>query len=625
MGIFAEHPVHEALRKIYTTELIHRSRALNLSESAGWQRLLHYDPFLGRTKSEAREKAPKTFFNSERGLTDARAELEATIEALFLDTALPEPARCRFPAREIFLIEKLQIDTTKLPAVNCVAYNDWLKHVDAESVSIVFASFFMGNASSMFGHTFLRFHGRRNIPLLDSAFNYAANPTTENALLYAYLGMTGGFPGTFSMHPYYQKINEYNDLESRDLWEYRLNLSAAETRYLLAHLWELSNAYFPYFYLDENCSYQLLTVLETVRPDKSLTSRFAVYVAPSDTLRTLEANGFFAPQTAYRASIYTRLTTFYHDLNAEEKESFHNQRKSRYIPPTMGAPEARVADTLIEYYRFKNEYSPETWPKEDTEHYKALLKARAGFNDGGEHEKLVGATEVQNPLRGMQTMQAWAGGIYSNEQYGIVIGLRPALRELQDVSVGYPQWSQIQLMSGYVSLYPSQHAASVIRLEEVHVVDIFSLAPWEAAIRKFSYRLRTGAYQHFELDAATNAQRLSWDSLAAGGITLLPFRNIGVFAMAQAEAQVSGIWSETARLTLGGIAGFKATWSPFIATLVYGEYARAMISQTGDNFFVTIKQNFAILKSTAMETDCRFAIYDSRFSPRCSLYAKIYF
>lgn len=137
---------------------------------------------------------------------------------------------------------------------------------------------------------------------------------------------------------------------------------------------------------------------------------------------------------------------------------------------------------------------------------------------------------------------------------------------------------------------------------------------------------RTGTYSHFKLSPNSQTrQQLSWDSLAAGGITLLPFRNIGVFVMAQAEVQVSGIWSETARLTPGVIAGFKATWSPRVATLIYAEYARALISNTGDNYFVTFKQNVGILNTAAIEADVRIGVYQAQVVPRYALYAKVYF
>ena len=126
--IHAEHPIQNSLRAVYARDLIEKSRNLKLSESRGWRTLLHYDSFLGRTKSEARDKNPGDFFTSPKGLTDPEAELEFTIQALLTDIGSPEPARCRFPAREIFVVRELAIDTKRLPPVNCVKYRDWLSH-----------------------------------------------------------------------------------------------------------------------------------------------------------------------------------------------------------------------------------------------------------------------------------------------------------------------------------------------------------------------------------------------------------------------------------------------------------------------------------------------------------------
>lgn len=586
---------------------------------------MHYDRFFGRISSEARDKSARSFFASTAGLNDPEAELFATIDALFTETSGPEPGRCRYPAREIYLVRVLEIDPKKLPPVDCRAYREWLAHMDADSASIVFAGFFMGNPSSMFGHTFLRLHNRRGVSLIDSSFNYAANPTTENALLYAWLGMTGGFLGTFAMHPYYLKVNEYNDLESRDLWEYRMNLNADEVRFMQAHLWELSNAWFPYYYLDENCSYQLLALLEVVRPNKKLTSRFSVFVAPADTLRTLETAGFLTGEASYRASLFTKLSQLYENLTAVEKERFTAWLADRTQPAIADKSDARVADTLMEFYRFRNEYNPQDWQADDRAHYNLLLAARARFDDGGEHEKSVRLGPDDNPLRGVPTMQWWAGGIYANGQPGLTVGFRPALRELQDTNVGYPLWSQIQLLSGSVAVYPGTNAANTLRLEELHLVDIMALAPWQARIRKPSYRLRTGIYNHYELDATDNRQRLSWDSLGAIGITLLPWHNFGFFIMAQSEVQVSGTWSDTGRLNAGLLGGFKAAWTAYTATVFFAEYARAFFSESGNTFFLTWKQNFSLWKNGAIEADLRAAWFQEKLSPRLSLYAKFYF
>jgi len=72
--------------------------------------------------------------------------------------------------------------------------------------------------------------------------------------------------------PYYSKVNEYLFGESRDLWEYALDLEPSQVEWLVEHLWELVvNGSFDYFYLDENCSFHLLSLLEIAQPQWHLT------------------------------------------------------------------------------------------------------------------------------------------------------------------------------------------------------------------------------------------------------------------------------------------------------------------------------------------------------------------
>ena len=98
-------------------------------------------------------------------------------------------------------------------------------------MTLVFSSYYLNNPASAFGHTFLRFNrahttaiGERR-ELLDYGIDYSADVDTGNAVLYAIKGMTGLFPGTFKRIPFFYKVREYNDYESRDLWEYELNLA----------------------------------------------------------------------------------------------------------------------------------------------------------------------------------------------------------------------------------------------------------------------------------------------------------------------------------------------------------------------------------------------------------------
>ena len=73
---------------------------------------------------------------------------------------------------------------------------------------------------------------------------------------------TGGFPGRFYVMPYYVKVQEYSNIESRDLWEYELSLSPAQVQRLVMHAWETRTTEFDYLFLTRHCSYQLLTLLE---------------------------------------------------------------------------------------------------------------------------------------------------------------------------------------------------------------------------------------------------------------------------------------------------------------------------------------------------------------------------
>src|SRR5207247_7522605 len=98
----------------------------------------------------------------------------------------------------------------------------------------------------------------------------------------------GGYPGTFSILPYYLKVREYSDMENRDLWEYELELAPPELERVLLHLWELLPAYYQYYFFDENCSYHLLGLLQVARPELELPAPFRWWALPVDTVRSEE-------------------------------------------------------------------------------------------------------------------------------------------------------------------------------------------------------------------------------------------------------------------------------------------------------------------------------------------------
>ncbi len=116
-------------------------------------------------------------------------------------------------------------------------------------------------------------------------------------------GIFGGYQGFFSTIPYYSKVQEYRDIENRDIWEYRLNLAPEHIHRLLMHTWEMGNAYFDYYFFKENCAYHILSLLEVANPQFHLTDQFHFWTIPADTIRLLIQNKMALSETSsYRAA-----------------------------------------------------------------------------------------------------------------------------------------------------------------------------------------------------------------------------------------------------------------------------------------------------------------------------------
>lgn len=93
--------------------------------------------------------------------------------------------------------------------------------MNAEAATLVFASAYLNNPASLFGHTLLRLDRRGQTEptrLLAYAINYAAADSNSRGLMYVMDGIAGGFKGKFEIQPYYKLVRTYSDLESRDLW-----------------------------------------------------------------------------------------------------------------------------------------------------------------------------------------------------------------------------------------------------------------------------------------------------------------------------------------------------------------------------------------------------------------------
>lgn len=546
--------------------LIEKARRLKLSEEPQWRRLLHFAPGLFGSRSEVRSAA---FFLSPRGRRDARAEMEADLRGFFEAGGDPDQhPQCRFPARYAWLKSRLAVPASSLREEDCPRFSRWKEEVSASSVTLVFASAYLNNPSSMYGHTFLRLDKGAN-GLLDYAVNFAAITTTDNGLLFAAYGLTGVFPGRFSVLPYYLKVQEYNNLESRDIWEYRLSLSSEEIGRLLTHLWELGQADFPYYFLNKNCSYQLLPLLEIARPSLNLTRGWPLYVIPVDTVKAAARRDLVA-QRAFRPSLVTTMIQRRRGLSALEAQTAYSLARGRpqewqKLSALPQGRKAAVLDASLEYLQYITDYRHDS------------SDAYAGLN----RRLLLERSQIRQaspplqidppapPESGHGSSRAELGYGYAGRLF-LEAAWRPGLHDLIDPPDGYAADSELAMAEARLRHDFKEHETY---LREFNIVRVLSLSPLDPWMRKPSWTVGFGwrTADEFGGDPAKKGY------FGAGGGTglALEARFLGrdsAYLLLNADGGVGPVFHRGFRLGGGPAAGIVFHWLPRLRSKLEARY-----------------------------------------------------
>ncbi len=573
--------------------LVAAAHQRGLAHSRQWLTLGHWRPTtFGGYESEADGAA---FFLAPTGKTDPGAELAATLRAFFAPApALPPPppdavrpppsphALCRFPARLAWLSTELAIDPARLPAVRCPGLERFAADLSPRGVSLVFSSYYLGAPASAFGHTFLRLHrddarlaGERR-ELLDFGIDFSADVDTTNAALYAFKGLTGQFPGTFKRVPYYYKVREYNDHESRDLWDYELALSPAQLRQLLAHLWELGQTHFDYYYLDENCSYHILAALEAALPHLPLTDGFGVHVIPADTVKRLMEHPGLVRAVRYRASLRTQLVRRVAQLTDAQLDAAHAladdpRAASPALPQAELVAAMDAAADLIDL-RHADELLRGEGVGADKKH--ALLARRAALGVTSP-ELDLSATELSGPHLAHGSAR-FGFGMGLTRAGGVVQTLdwRPAMHDLADAPRGYPELASLEFFPTRLRLTHDPAPSWDDLALASSVVRVTTLAPLRRIEHKVSWRLDAGV---------TTLEDLGRPGALAGQLRLAAGAALGwlddrvvVFAGADTRVlggpSVPGAWDGPVRLSAGPWGGLRLRLSDPLVALVTADW-----------------------------------------------------
>ena len=481
----------------YLAELLTEARRLRLWEERLWHLLMHYrdDWFLGGVTSEADGPG---FFNAPDGKTNPQAELEATL-ARFFTTEILEPgkqtAQCTFVARYHWLKARLGFDPARLPELPCKRFDRWFAALDPGSVSLVFASHYLNNPASVFGHTLLLLN-KRGRPESARMLNYAVNfgaavPQEEPGMLFAVKGLFGGYRGHFSLMPYYLKLREYRDIESRDLWEYQLRFPPEQLKRMVRHAWEMGSTYFDYYFLDENCSYHLLSLLEVANPELRLRDHFQVWAMPTDTLRVVLDQAGVGVKVSYRPSRGQQLRDKLAHLAAGEQELVYSliaspdNSDSAAFVGLYPLRQAMVMDAAVDFYQYKIGAARGDADPELKAALRNLLLRRSRV--AVQAIEPPPAQAPTPPERGHNSSRwAFGAGEANGAEAFQELSLQAAFHRLMSVDSGYPPNSQIN--SAYVR-FRHEDKRNRTLLEELALADVVSLSPMTRLEKSPSWKI----------------------------------------------------------------------------------------------------------------------------------------
>jgi hypothetical protein len=473
--------------------LVERARAAGLDRDPLWLRLVHYAQEAGGSMKSRADS--DQFFLAREGKTDPAAELSATISALLapIGPVPDEHAACRFPARAAWLAEALHSDAAQMSMPTCPKFDRWMAEIAPRSVTLVFAANYFNNPSSMFGHTLIRIDRapRSDIaapasPLASYAINFTAHAETDNPFVFTYKSFIGLYPGFFSLLPYHAKVREYSDFESRDLWEYELELDPAAVDRMVRHAWELDLVRFDYFFLDENCASQLLALIEVARPDLSLLSESRWLVIPSDTVRTLRGHGLIR-SARYRASRQTRIRHGLAQVGEHARDlafRLATDFKEDPLPEIAKLPageQARTVDAAYEYLQYH--YTTHAQARQPAaERGLALLRERNRISAGSAAPTGTGATEPPAPPRpdlGHATASVGIAAGRSRNQDGesdpyVDLRLRYGYHDFLDPLAGFAPGAKINFFDLTLRQLP---AASRVQMQDLRLLDVHTIAP----------------------------------------------------------------------------------------------------------------------------------------------------
>ena len=588
-----------ATENSYINELISKIKITKLAQKPYWKTLLHYKSNISGESSLIDDPS---FFLAKDGKHNPENELIATLKSFFQpEKEGREHPLCRFVARYYWLKDQLDIDETKLPVVICKEFIDTYNKVKPATATLVFPCAYLNSPASLFGHTFINIEGPYKSKLMSHAVNYAAFADNKtNGFLFAFKGIFGFYKGFYSILPYYLKVKEYSELERRDVWEYELNLTKKEVNRMFLHIWELRDIYSDYYFFDENCSYNILFLLEAARSGINLTND-DLWVIPVDTVRDVLKKQL-VEKTVYRPSEATKTNYFASFLNDDEQEMVKGIIKNKIEPHKFIKKEFKsnskalcleLAAREIEYKYLKKKIGR----NEFRQQYLAVLQARSKLENTDELQNKIPVPVRPDLGHGSKLLGIGAGARQGD--FFTEITMRLAYHSLMDPGDGYTIGSEIEFAKTTLRYYTKNKE---FKLHALDLINITSISPKTVFSSPVSWKVNTGFIQK---NFGKEDYHIIYKLNPGGGFCWE--KAIGLFyIMCETELEVGGYFDDSYSLGIGGSAGIIKQIGNKWKIALFGKQLFFVAGHYHKLFSTNLSQNIKINKNNSLRIDLSY-------------------
>ncbi len=525
------------------------------------------------------------FFLSKNGKSNPKTELDATI---VLFEGSDNQKKCLFPSRYM-LLKKNNLIKTEFP--KCDEYEQFYQDLRPKGATFLFTDAYMGSPASLFGHTLLRIDtSRKGTQMLAHGANYGAYMGENPGALYPLLGLFGGYYGGFTIKPYYDIINTYNNIENRDIWEFELNFTKDELDFLVAHLWEVGQAQSKYYFFERNCSYMLLEVLDAVKPSLKLAQKFPVQVIPLDTLKAVYNTPNLVKSYNYRPSRQKQIKARFAKMNKREQRSLADLLEQKNANDIENANVLETAYQYLQYQYIAKKIELKDYRKQSF----AVLRARSKIKSDANSEVIPD----EEPFMAHDSMRITMGVGVKNGDVFEEISYRPAYHSLSDDSYGFLRGAEINFLNTTIRHYDKDDKYV---LQKFDLLGIRSIAPIDELFTPLSFQIMANVDRE---ENRSGEEGYVANLIAGVGEAYALDNNIWVFAMANLRGAYGGFIPNNQWGGIGANIGILADWQK-VRFLAETEKIWAS-NKFGNKIIYKFEGSFSLTRNWALAFDYKY-------------------